>query len=59
MLYVMLFCEYPFERPEDEADRCACSPSLLRTQMLVHQPVHWFHALGPLCHRMLRRSCSC
>ena len=21
MLYVMLFCEYPFERPEDEADK--------------------------------------
>ncbi len=21
MLYVMLFCEYPFERPEDDADK--------------------------------------
>ncbi len=21
MLYVMLFCEYPFERPEDEHDK--------------------------------------
>ena len=21
MLYVMLYCEYPFERPEDEADK--------------------------------------
>lgn len=21
MLYVMLFCEYPFERPEDDGDK--------------------------------------
>ena len=23
MLYVMLFCEYPFERPGDDADKSA------------------------------------
>lgn len=48
MLYVMLFCEYPFERPEDEADRWATMPEVALQSLGLPAP-----ALMP------RAGCAC
>jgi serine/threonine-protein kinase SRK2 len=45
MLYVMLFCEYPFERPEDAGDphrfqkvRWCTGPAMLKLQEGLNAP---------------------
>lgn len=60
MLYVMLFCEYPFERPEDEQHPHKFQKMLERTKRLDYRlgrPTHTSSRELPTAHRCTEKIC--
>lgn len=53
MLYVMLFCEYPFERPEDDADKYGFQKVLDRI-MRVDYRIPKYPKISPECRDLLQ-----
>ena len=60
MLYVMLFCEYPFERPEDEQHPHKFQKMLERTKRLDYRlggPTRKSLQELPSAHRCTEKMC--
>ena len=53
MLYVMLFCEYPFERPEDEQDKYGFQKVLDRI-MRVDYKIPKYPRISPECRDLIQ-----